>query len=237
MKVFRFMSLKELKKYLNEEELINRTKHKAKTSSVGFCFMAEKDVSPKDAYDFLLGVVSNELCAEFEVDKNKLNESYGVYADPYGPSFFSSQIVTEYCTEKYSKKDFKLLRIADIEFNNEEREFVFNWHKDINAGIKKINKKIEERNKREKLKKEKDRATEEFEKEQKLKLQDFLKEIEKEHKIDIRIGNKYYKIPADILRLSGKPITVDVPNIDINGVSYYIPGRANIEIDLALCFK
>lgn len=108
MEIFRFMSKKEFNKYLKGEELINKKKHKGYTNSEGFCFMDCEDYEPEDAYMFLSGIVSTGVCVVFET-KKELTNSYGIYADPYG-ALFDSFTSDEYCIEKYSKKDFKLIK-------------------------------------------------------------------------------------------------------------------------------
>lgn len=116
MKVFRFMSKEEFKKYKNGKLLINTTKHKAKTNSIGFCFFNLEDFEPEFAWKFMKGVVFPDVCAVFEVDKKMLNESYGIYSDPNKSvfelmNFIPKMIkVTEYCCTKYNNKDFKLIR-------------------------------------------------------------------------------------------------------------------------------
>ena len=127
LQVFRFMSMDEFTKFNNGEILHNNTIHKAKTTSTGFCFFSLKDYKPHEAMHFLCGLVNFNICAVFEVDKNKLKESYGVYhkiKEPtevgnlfldiiralYNREWFTA---TEYCTTEYSNKDFKLLKFAE----------------------------------------------------------------------------------------------------------------------------
>ena len=110
MKVFRFMSYAEFLKYIKGEKLENKTEHTGNTNSVGFCFMEyEEDYDIEYSYEYLSGIVDEEVICVFEVDKSKLKESWGVYADPYG-SFFSTITETEYCTKSYNKNDFKLIK-------------------------------------------------------------------------------------------------------------------------------
>ena len=126
MKVFRFMSKEEFEKFNNGEILYNDTKHIAKTASIGFCFFNLKDYKPHEAVHFLSGLVSFDICAVFEVNKNKLEESWGIYHKPIEPaltgnlfldilnSLYSNEkfTATEYCTTKYSNKDFKLISFS-----------------------------------------------------------------------------------------------------------------------------
>lgn len=116
MKVFRFMSYEEFKKYMNGESLYNNKKHKAKTNSIGFCFFDIKDFSPEFAWGFLKGAIFPDICVIFEVDETLLRKGYGIYSDPNKTlyelmNFIPKMIrVSEYCTEKYNKETFKLVK-------------------------------------------------------------------------------------------------------------------------------
>ena len=50
-----------------------------KSDSVGFCFFDESEIDIKQAIHFLSGLVSFDICAVFETDKNNLKQGYGVY--------------------------------------------------------------------------------------------------------------------------------------------------------------
>lgn len=127
MQVFRFMSKEEFEKFNNGETLQNSTVHRAKTNSTGFCFFDLKDYKPHEAMHFLSGLVSFEVCAVFEVDKSKLNQSWGVYHDLKEPVIVGNLFIdilralysrecftaTEYCTTEYSNKDFKLIKYSE----------------------------------------------------------------------------------------------------------------------------
>ena len=95
MKIFRYMSKKEFDKLIKGEVLKNNKHHQGHTNSVGFCFMKVDDNEPRYAYEFLSGVVDDDVCVVFETNK-KLTKSYGVYADPYG-SFFATITEDEDC--------------------------------------------------------------------------------------------------------------------------------------------
>ena len=128
MKVFRFMSLIELGLFLNEELLINNTDHSKgnKTNSKGFCFLSLGQYKPEIALHFLIGAIAEpELCAVFEVDRKELIKSYGIYAkvtslEENTPERLQKAIsgtiekmkVDEFCTQSYSKENFKLLKYA-----------------------------------------------------------------------------------------------------------------------------
>lgn len=125
MKVFRFMSNEEFKKYKEGQVLENNTKHSGKTNSIGFCFFKIKDFTPEEAMHFLSGIASFDICAIFET-KKKLNKTYGVYAGPIEKTgylfddfinllcnFDKHFTATEYCTKKYSKADFRLIKYSE----------------------------------------------------------------------------------------------------------------------------
>ena len=118
MKIFRFMSKEEFDKLLAGETLVNNKNHKANTNSIGFCFMKD---DPEYCYEFLSGIVSDEVCVVFET-KKELNKSFGIYADPSG-SFFDNIAKDEYCTEEYSLEDFKIVKMCIPR--------KFKWYKNI----------------------------------------------------------------------------------------------------------
>lgn len=145
MQIFRFMSKEEFEKFNNGEILQNNTRHIAKTNSVGFCFLNMKDYKPHEAIHFLSGLVSFNVCAVFEVNKNKLKETWGVYHKPIEPvatgnflrdvlnALYNNEkfTATEYCTTKYSNKDFKLIKFSEniwsqYETAEEQRELKWN---------------------------------------------------------------------------------------------------------------
>lgn len=135
MKVFRFMSYEEFEKYKKGQVLVNNTKHIGKTNSVGFCFLDADEIDIKEALHFLSGIASFDICAVFETNK-KLNKSYGEYAKPLkdydkeNPLEFLINLldrwedipenrmkINEYCTKKYSKADFKLIKYSENIWN------------------------------------------------------------------------------------------------------------------------
>lgn len=131
MKVYRYMSRKEFDAVWNGEELINDMDHgarRAKTNSVGFCFLGEEGdgnpYSPIDSYQFLSGIVSDDILVEFEVlDESSLTESWGVYADPCWNHWDDTIIVKEYCTTRYSSETLKPLRYTpDVGFDICEKD-------------------------------------------------------------------------------------------------------------------
>lgn len=135
MRIFRFMSFEEFKKYKEGQVLVNNTKHIGKTNSIGFCFLDADEFDIKEALHFLSGIVSFDICAVFETNK-KLNKSYGEYAKPIkdydkkNPLEFLINLldcwedipenrmkINEYCTKKYSKADFKLIKYSENIWN------------------------------------------------------------------------------------------------------------------------
>lgn len=127
MKVFRFMSKKEYEKLINGEKLINRAKHMAHTTSVGFCFMDLKDNPPEVAYHYLIGLVCPEVCVIFNVkNKNVLSKGYGRYTDINSKNFFARCIREEYYTTQYSKEDLEPIMVSKkIDYGL--FDYIFNW--------------------------------------------------------------------------------------------------------------
>lgn len=199
MKIFRYMSKKEFDKLIKGEILKNNTIHKGHTNSVGFCFMKVDDNEPRYAYKFLSGVVDDDVCVVFETNK-KLTKSYGVYADPYG-SFFATITEDEYCTKEYSLEDFKIVEMAIPDFWKEE----WKWETNINKIVKKLDKIEKDRLEEEKQRKIKNKLREDFEQEQSAKFLDFYKQVNEERKLEIKIGDKYYKIPCVITEIGQEP--------------------------------
>lgn len=126
MKLFRFMSLEEFRKYQRGEELYNNTNHKEKynykTPSVGFCFFDFEKYRPEQMIHSLTGIASLEICLVVETEKSNVKESYGQYV-LYKKWQINSKVqkITEYCTTNYNNKDFKFVSWAKPDW--------FNWEK------------------------------------------------------------------------------------------------------------
>lgn len=138
IRVFRFMSKKELEDYKEGKHLENTMIHKSKTNSVGFCFLDTKEYKPEEAFHFLSGIVNPEICAVFEVEEDKLNKSWGIYSTPVKETgnelldlinlfenWNNTFKANEYCTQAYSNKDFKLVRYAVPDwFNRDDWDWI-----------------------------------------------------------------------------------------------------------------
>ena len=122
--------MKNLENTENGQALVNVTSFKKeknkKTSSVGFCFLNIDDYTPEYAMHFLSGIVNFDICAIFDVDVKKLKKSEGGYAKPIKETgnyiedllnflqrYEDNFIATEYCTNTYNNKDFKLIKYSE----------------------------------------------------------------------------------------------------------------------------
>lgn len=202
MELFRFMSIKEFDKLINGETLKNNTHHKTRTTSIGFCFMKTEDNTPEEAYEFLSGVVSSDLCVVFETNK-KLTKSYGIYASPYG-GFFDTITEDEYCTKEYNLKDFKIIKMAIPRYFENE----WKWQTkitEIRKQLKEIEKQRLEKEKEEKIKK---KLEDKYEKEQLVGFKEFYEYVQKNHKIEIKMGNKYYILRGYIECIESTPNSI-----------------------------
>lgn len=198
MKIFRFMSKNEFDKLIQGEILKNNKIHQGNTNSIGFCFMKVEDNTPEFAYEFLSGIVSDDVCVVFETNK-KLTKSYGIYANPYG-NFFSTITEDEYCIKEYNLKDFKIIKMAIPKYDEEK----WKWETDLNKikkNLDKIEKDIIQKEKEQKIK---NKLIENYEREKSIEFYEFYNQINKKRKLEIKIGNKYYTIPCIIDEINGK---------------------------------
>lgn len=132
MKFYRFMSRKEFNKMSSGVDIVGKESFKARTTSTGVCFLAEKVVchdvtrnyilSPEKTLDFLYGVVNNEVLVEFNTDI-ELRQSTGVYASLCG-GWCDTMTVEEYCIPSYNRDIMKPLRYGFVELWNDKVE----WH-------------------------------------------------------------------------------------------------------------
>lgn len=124
MKLFRFMSFEEFKKFDDGEELINNTDHNKdnnnKTNSIGFCFFNYAHYKPEEMLHSVFGVVTCNICCIFETDRENVRRTYGRYSQAIDKNTLDRRIIIahEYCTTKYSKENFKLLQWAIPEWSN-----------------------------------------------------------------------------------------------------------------------
>lgn len=131
MRVIRFMSKKEFKKYKKGCTLYNDTQHVNVnlTDSIGFCFLNAEEYSPEYAYKFLIGAIFPEICCVFDAPEDKLKKGYGIYHIPKTRPSRPFKAI-EYSTIKYSKEDFKLIRYTDCNmFEKYLTDEKFEWKK------------------------------------------------------------------------------------------------------------
>jgi hypothetical protein len=125
MKLYRYMSKKELEKY-NAGKYIIGNKHNSKRTTIkqGVSFLAEQTkftsyfkgdreikscYTPKECAAFLIGIVDDEVLAEFEVlNESCLRVARGTYADPVNLDLLAKIDIDEYSLKKYSNKELKL---------------------------------------------------------------------------------------------------------------------------------
>ena len=111
MQVTRFMSREEWDKLKAGQTITNNRKHKAKTTSVGFCFTED---SPEVAWKYLDGVVDADVCVTFDFPDGYLRKSYGVYADhSEGAKFEDKVLKPEWCCVKYHRSIAKVVQVID----------------------------------------------------------------------------------------------------------------------------
>ena len=99
-----------------------------RTSSKGFCFLPEEVVciekfgdryvtKPEKAWEFLSGIVSDDILVEFEAPEECLQKTNGIYADPLG-DYYDRILVEELCTSEYDRDTFIPLRYAMVRYGN-----------------------------------------------------------------------------------------------------------------------
>lgn len=131
MKFYRYMSMKEFEKMSMGIDIVGKESFKARTTSTGVCFLAEKVVcrdvtgnytlSPENSLEFLYGVVDNEVLVEFDTNI-ELRQSNGVYASLCG-SWCDTMTVEEYCIPSYNRDAMKPLRYGFVELWNDKVEW------------------------------------------------------------------------------------------------------------------
>jgi hypothetical protein len=138
MKIARFMSVKELGKFLNGQKIVARTDYKAAGKLSGaegkkihfLPFRARfysgvlgnyNVLQGEECLEFIGGIVCSEVLVTFKVKQwSAVSQGYGTYADPYGSGMF--------CPDRISVKEFymdfydqSLLEIVNIQHLNRGR--------------------------------------------------------------------------------------------------------------------
>jgi len=140
MIVFRFMSNEEFEKY-KAGEIIEGRRQKSESDSFGkyvICFMpiggditdmSEIECEPERAYEYLDGIVSDEICAVFQASDDIFEKGRGKYLNPYDvPAFMRVQ---EVYSPLYQKNDFTLLsycKNAHCVWNKDDKWI---WNREI----------------------------------------------------------------------------------------------------------
>lgn len=130
MKLFRFMSYEEFKKYCKGAKMLNTTNHNKdnykKTNSIGFCFFNYAEYKPEEMLHSVFGIVSCNICCIFETDRKNVRRTYGRYSQAINKDSLERRtiIAHEYCTIEYDKDTFKLLKYAIPDWFNWEK---WNW--------------------------------------------------------------------------------------------------------------
>lgn len=132
MKLFRFMSNEEFKKYCKGEKMLNTTNHNKdnckKTNSIGFCFFNFAEYKPEEMLHSVFGIVSCNVCCIFETDRKNVRRTYGRYSQAINKDSLERKtiIAHEFCTTEYDKDTFKLLKYAIPDWFNWDK---WNWVK------------------------------------------------------------------------------------------------------------
>ena len=145
LKLIRFMSWAELRKYLRGEIVKGSTdwSKQANTASKGICFFPATP-PPEDRLHYLSGNVDFQAVAEFEVIAPvEVTTSWGEYRDPDEPlpdnlwDLVFAPVkrirVNEYCMPEYSNKILRLLRVGNVGAGK-NFEWVINWNIDLTGG-------------------------------------------------------------------------------------------------------
>ena len=111
MKVTRFMSRTEWDKLKAGQTITNNRKHKAKTTSIGFCFTEDE---PQVAWKYLSGIVDADVCVTFEFPDGFLTESTAKYVDQSEDAKFTDLMEKrEWCCTSYSLADANWVDVID----------------------------------------------------------------------------------------------------------------------------
>lgn len=105
MKLYRFCSHNELQQLMAGKTIHNSTDHyrngEGGSISRGFCLTQDK---PEEAWKYLKGIVTPDVCIRFDIDRQLLTASSGKYATnhkhhPDGSTTFTSVIKREWCID------------------------------------------------------------------------------------------------------------------------------------------
>lgn len=124
------MSKEEFDKYIKGENLINSKDHNKidnrKTNSIGFCFFNYAHYKPEEILHSVTNIVSIDVCCIFETERNNVRRTNGRYSKAISRDSLirTSFIAHEYCTTKYSKETFKLIKYAIPDWFNWDN---WNW--------------------------------------------------------------------------------------------------------------
>ena len=145
LRLIRFMSWAELRKYLRGETIKGKTdwSRQGKSTSKGICFFPSVP-PPEQRLHYLSGVVDFQAVAEFEVIAPvNLTTSWGEYRDPDEPlpdnpwdlvfSPVKMSRVNEYCVPEYSSKILRLRRVGAVGMSK-DYEWLINWNIDLTGG-------------------------------------------------------------------------------------------------------
>ena len=118
MKYYRYMSFAEFVTILQGGTIESSGRcNRCRTTSNGVCFLGEHtdvkghDYSAIDCFEFLSGIVSEDILVEFEADLMPMN-GIGCYAIPehlcsdYAERFYGKMSVQEYYVHSYSRSTF-----------------------------------------------------------------------------------------------------------------------------------
>lgn len=132
MKLFRFMSFEEFKKYCDGELLINNTNHNKDnnqmTNSIGFCFFNYAQHKPEEILHSVFGIATCNICAIFETDRKNVRRTHGRYSQPIDRDTTKRRTIVahEYCTTEYDNKSFKLISWSIPEWSNWDK---WDWNR------------------------------------------------------------------------------------------------------------
>lgn len=135
MKVYRYMSNNEFNMLTAGCTIsgANSICSLCNTTSNGVCFIADNtdvdgvDFDALECYDFLNGVVSDDVLVCMEISEDKLNIGYGVYAHPFG-GFYDTVTIKEYCIDEYSIDDVTILAY-NVDFSGyKNRNKWYEWN-------------------------------------------------------------------------------------------------------------